>query len=101
MRVWNTGPTDYRPGADAVLEVPEAEGSHGGADGRIIEEFRRFARVCGPTDTSPVAARMSAAAGVLATRSLREGGVPYDVTPPDPALVAYFEGGRRRVARGA
>ncbi|MEV4838818.1 Gfo/Idh/MocA family oxidoreductase [Nonomuraea sp. NPDC049486] len=95
VKVWNTGPTGYRPDADITYRVPDATGSHGGADTRIIEEFARFAREGGPVDTSPVAARMSVAAGYMATRSLRDGGAPYDVPPLDPSLVAYFADDRR------
>ncbi|WP_406150736.1 Gfo/Idh/MocA family protein [Streptomyces sp. NBC_01012] len=95
VRVWNSGPSGYRADSDAVHRVPEEPGSHGGADARIVDEFCRFVREGGVTDTSPVAARMSVAAGVLATRSLREGGTPYDVPPLDPALAAYFAGGQR------
>ncbi len=39
---------------------------------------------------------MSVAAGVMATRSLRDGGAPYDVPPLDPELIAYFERGQVR-----
>ncbi|MFB7110758.1 hypothetical protein [Streptomyces sp. NPDC056291] len=65
VRAWNTGPTSYRKDADAVYRVPEAKGSHGGLDQRIIEEFCRFMRKGGVTDTSPVAARMSVATGAI------------------------------------
>lgn len=101
VRVWNTGPSSYRADADAVHRVPESTGSHGGADERIIEEFCRFARDGGVTDTSPVAARMSVAAGVMATRSLRDSGTPYDVPPLDPELIAYFASGQLRDPSGA
>ncbi|MFE4953452.1 Gfo/Idh/MocA family protein [Streptomyces sp. NPDC056653] len=96
VKVWNTGPSGYRAGADITYRVPEANGSHGGGDSRIMEEFCRFVRAGGVTDTSPVAARMSVAAGVLATRSLREGGAPYDVPALDLELIAYFERGQVR-----
>ncbi|WP_419992421.1 Gfo/Idh/MocA family protein [Streptomyces boninensis] len=95
VRVWNTGPHTYRTDADAIHRIPEAQGSHGGADSRIMAEFLRFAREGGVTDTSPVAARMSVAAGYMATQSLRDGGRPYDVPPLDPQLIAYFDGGQR------
>ncbi|MEU1707622.1 Gfo/Idh/MocA family oxidoreductase [Streptomyces sp. NPDC005706] len=101
VRVWNTGPTDYRADADVVHRIPKAQGSHGGADNLIVEEFCRFVREGGITDTSPVAARMSVAAGVMATRSLREGGTPYEVPPLDPELVAYFAAGQRTGRAGA
>ncbi|MCM2411135.1 MULTISPECIES: Gfo/Idh/MocA family protein [unclassified Streptomyces] len=96
VKVWNTGPSGYRADADITYRVPDAGGSHGGGDTRIMAEFCRFVRDGGVTDTSPVAARMSVAAGVLATRSLREGGAPYDVPALDPELVAYFERGQVR-----
>ena len=47
------------------------------------------------TDASPVSAREAVAAGVLATRSLRSGSVPYDVPELDADLAAYFHRGQR------
>ncbi|GAA2901046.1 hypothetical protein GCM10010524_36170 [Streptomyces mexicanus] len=44
---------------------------------------------------------MSVAAGALATRSLREGGVPYDVPPVDAEPAAYFARGQRPESGGA
>jgi predicted dehydrogenase len=94
VKVWNTGPTSYRQDCDIAYQVPAATGSHGGGDSRVMDEFCRFVRDGGPTDTSPVAARMSVAAGYMATLSLRNGGTPYDVPPLDPALIAYFDAGQ-------
>ncbi|NUW37402.1 Gfo/Idh/MocA family oxidoreductase [Nonomuraea sp. SMC257] len=94
VKVWNTGPTGYRGDADVTYRVPDAHGGHGGADTEIVTEFLRFVREGGTTDTSPVAARMSVAAGYQATMSLRDGGTPYDVPALDPELVAYFEAGQ-------
>ncbi|NUW43226.1 Gfo/Idh/MocA family protein [Nonomuraea rhodomycinica] len=96
VKVWNTGPTGYRGDADVTYRVPDAQGGHGGADTEIITEFLRFVREGGATDTSPVAARMSVAAGYQATMSLRDGGTPYDVPALDPELAAYFEAGQTR-----
>ncbi|MFI9596933.1 Gfo/Idh/MocA family protein [Nonomuraea sp. NPDC052265] len=95
VKVWNTGPTSYRDDCDIAYQVPAAQGSHGGADPQILAEFCRFVRDGGATDTSPVAARMSVAAGYMATMSLRDGGMPYDVPPLDPELAAYFDNGQR------
>ncbi|UNO43125.1 Gfo/Idh/MocA family oxidoreductase [Streptomyces sp. MST-110588] len=67
---------------------------HGGADPLLMDEFLRFAREGGPTDTSPVAARMAVAAADRATASLRDGGTPHEVPPLDPALLTYFERGQ-------
>ncbi|NBE98854.1 Gfo/Idh/MocA family oxidoreductase [Nonomuraea sp. KC401] len=94
VKVWNTGPTGYRDDADITYRVPAAHGSHGGADPEIVTEFLRFVGEGGVTDTSPVAARMSVAAGYMATMSLRNGGMPYDVPDLDPGLAAYFDRGQ-------
>ncbi|MEI5097422.1 Gfo/Idh/MocA family oxidoreductase [Streptomyces sp. PmtG] len=98
VRVWNSRRSLHRPEADAEHPVAgvQDEGGHGGADPLLIGEFVRFAREGGPTDTSPVAARMAVAAGAQATRSLRDGGGPREVTPLDAELAAYFERGQRR-----
>jgi hypothetical protein len=59
---------------DEVHMVERPEGGHGGADPRIVDEFLRFVRLGGPTNTSPLAARFSVAAGCAATDSLRDHG---------------------------
>ncbi|WP_246090670.1 Gfo/Idh/MocA family protein [Nonomuraea deserti] len=94
VKVWNTGPTGYRGDGDITYKVPAAQGTHGGADAEIVTEFLGFVRDGGVTDTSPVAARMSVAAGYMATMSLRNGGMPYDVPDLDPELAAYFDRGQ-------
>ncbi|MEU5996387.1 Gfo/Idh/MocA family oxidoreductase [Streptomyces sp. NPDC047197] len=98
VKVWNERRSAYRPEADAEYPVPDAqdEGGHGGSDPLLIEEFVRFVREGGRTDTSPVAARMAVAAGVRATQSLRDGGTPREVPVLDPELIAYFERGQTR-----
>jgi predicted dehydrogenase len=96
VKVWNTGPSGYREDCDIAYQVPRTAGTHGGSDALIIEEFARFVREGGATDTSPVAARMSVAAGYMATMSLRDGGMPYDIPPLDPTLISYFENGQER-----
>ncbi|SDJ56202.1 Gfo/Idh/MocA family protein [Streptomyces indicus] len=94
VKVWNARRSAYRAEPDAAYRVPDADGDHGGADPLLVDEFLRFAREGGPTDTSPVAARMAVAAGVRATESLRDGGMPRAVPDLDPELVAYFERGQ-------
>ncbi|WP_392896741.1 Gfo/Idh/MocA family protein [Streptomyces sp. LN699] len=95
VRIWNGRRSGYRAAPDAAHAIPAASGGgHGGADPLLIDEFLRFVRHGGATDTSPVAARMAVAAGCLATTSLREGGTPRRVPPLDPGLMAYFEQGQ-------
>ncbi|MFE5772221.1 Gfo/Idh/MocA family protein [Streptomyces sp. NPDC056485] len=96
VRVWNARRSGYRAEPDTTHTVPDADaaGGHGGADPLLIDEFLRFVRHGGATDTSPVAARMAVAAGCLATESLRDGGTPRRVPPLDPDLAAYFDQGQ-------
>ncbi|CAM5672424.1 oxidoreductase [Streptomyces spiroverticillatus] len=98
VKVWNSRRSGHRFDADETHEIPAAEDNagHGGADPLLVDEFLRFVRDGGTTDTSPVAARMAVAAGVRATDSLRDGGTPRRVAEPDPELVAYFERGQVR-----
>ncbi|MFI6685318.1 Gfo/Idh/MocA family protein [Streptomyces sp. NPDC050485] len=97
VKVWNSRRSEYRPEPDETHEIPQAQDDrgHGGADPLIIDEFLRFVREGGRTDTSPVAARMAVAAGYQATASLRAGGTPREVPRLDPELAAYFERGQR------
>jgi predicted dehydrogenase len=94
VKVWNSRRSDYRADADLTVEIPQAEGSHAGADPRLVEEFVGFVRDGGNTLTSPVAARAAVAAGHAATTSLRSKGVPVDIPPLDPDLIAYFNRGQ-------
>ncbi|MBY8342938.1 Gfo/Idh/MocA family oxidoreductase [Streptomyces spinosirectus] len=96
VRVWNARRSGYRAEPDAEYQVSEPvdDTEHGGADPLIIDEFLRFVRDGGRTDTSPVAARMAVAAGYGATVSLRAGGAVADVPPLDADLAAYFERGQ-------
>ena len=70
--------------------IPPAEGGHGGADPRIIDEFIAYVRDDGPITTSPVEARNSVAAGCAATKSLRNGSIPIDIPPVPSETVEYF-----------
>jgi predicted dehydrogenase len=93
IKLWNRR-SGYRRDGDREYPVPMSDGDHGGADARIVAEFVRFAEQGGPTLTSPVAARDSVAAAVVATHSLRSGGQPQDVPAIDADLAAYFESGQ-------
>ncbi|MFE0683981.1 Gfo/Idh/MocA family protein [Streptomyces sp. NPDC058961] len=97
VKVWNSRRSEYRAEPDETYAIPDApdDEGHAGADPMIIDEFLRFVRDGGLTDTSPVAARMAVAAGCEATASLRNGGVPRQVPRLDPDLAAYFERGQR------
>lgn len=90
IRVWNKRHQGYPARADATYRIPIARGTHGGADPLLIDEFVRFAREGGATDTSPLAAREAVAAGCAATDSLRHGGTPQKVPAPTTATKRWF-----------
>lgn len=90
VKLWNTRRWEFGE-ADETYPIGADDGSHGGADPLIVAEFVRFARSGGRVVTSPLAARYGVAAGYLATESLRNGGMPFDLPPVDPAVRAYFE----------
>lgn len=82
--VWNRRTDTYNMVGDKVFRGGKVgTSSHGGADELIVGDFIRFARGETSKGSTPMDARMSVAAGYLATQSLRDGGKPYDV-PPAP-----------------
>ncbi|MEV4669638.1 Gfo/Idh/MocA family protein [Microbacterium sp. LWO12-1.2] len=93
VRLWNRR-SEYNGQGDADYEIPLGEGTHGGADVAIVEEFLGFLRGETGLATSPVAARDSVAAGIAATTSIRSAAEPQRVVALDPAIRAYFDGGQ-------
>ncbi len=89
IRLWNRR-GGYSAKGDREYRFRSETGGHGGADLRLMQEFVRFARDGGPTDTSPVSARDAVAAGCAGAESLRNGGKPVAVAPPSPGHVRYF-----------
>ncbi len=92
IRLWNHR-TDYNPDGDEQYPIPLEEGSHGGADSKIVAEFIAYLRGSAKIKTSAIAARNSVAAGCAATESLRNGGRPVDVPVPPDDIIAYFDKG--------
>jgi predicted dehydrogenase len=80
---------------DSVVKLQPEEGSHGGSDPAIVKSFVDFVREGTIPNTSPVAARYSVAAGVMATESLRNGSGLLSVPTLDPELERYFAEGQR------
>jgi hypothetical protein len=94
IKVWTTRTASGFVAPDLEVEILDGDGGHGGADPLLIAEFLRFAREGGATATSPVAARESVAAGVLATESLRGDGGALAVPELPGEWVEYFNAGQ-------
>lgn len=73
--------------SDRVHEVKPAEGGHGGADPVICEDFLDMVLEGKEPVATPLAGRMSVAAGCAAAESLRADGMPVDIPAP-PAWCA-------------
>ena len=67
--------------ADRIYKVKPAEGGHSGADPVICKDFIDMIINNIEPVATPLAGRMSVAAGCAAACSLREGGVPKEVKP--------------------
>jgi len=89
VRLWDQRQGGY--GAFKRIDIPAATGGHAGGDPRCVAEFLRYVREGGATNTSPIAARQSVAAGCAATESLRNGSAPVEVAPLDGDLAAWFD----------
>lgn len=89
MKVWvkTRRSNTWRELADRTYEVKRAVGGHGGADPVICADFLEMILENKPPLATPLAGRMSVAAGCAAAESMRNGGQPVDVPPP-PAWAA-------------
>jgi len=70
--LWNRR-AGYSEHGQETFTIPLLEGSHGGSDPLMIEDFLNLLRGRETTGASPLDARMSVAAGYLGTQSLRNG----------------------------
>lgn len=80
----NTGLTGkgsdiWRELADRTYEIKPAVGGHGGADPVICNDFLDMVLLNKEPIATPLAGRMSVAAGCAAAQSLRSGGTPVDI----------------------
>lgn len=78
VHLWNRR-TGYSEQGHEVFRIPHLDGSHGGSDPRLVNDFLRLLRDLPTTGATPWDARMAVAAGVLATQSLRAGATAQDV----------------------
>ena len=88
MKVWvkTRRSNTWRELADRTYEVKRAVGGHGGADPANCRDFVDMVLDGREPLATPLAGRMSVAAGVCAAQSLHNGGVPVDVPPPPKEL---------------
>ncbi|CAN5391306.1 Gfo/Idh/MocA family oxidoreductase [soil metagenome] len=83
VHLWNARMGHQEQGNE-VFRIPSVQGSHGGADPLLLEDFVCYLRGGRPVGASPLDARMAVAAGVQGAASLRGNSVPLDIPPPPP-----------------
>jgi predicted dehydrogenase len=84
MKVWvkTRRSNSYRELADRTYDIKKAVGGHGGADPVICADFLDMVLEDKKPIATPLAGRMSVAAGCAAAESLRNGGQPVEIPPP-------------------
>lgn len=80
VHLWNSR-TSFSLLGDEVFTIQPIEGSHGGADPLMIDDFIRFLRTGERDGADPIAARMAVATGCQGAVSIRNGNMPQDVPP--------------------
>jgi predicted dehydrogenase len=84
MKVWvkTRLSNSYKEISDRTYDIKPATGTHGGADPVICRDFVEMCLDGKEPIATPLAGRMSVAAGICAAKSMRSGGTPVDVPPP-------------------
>lgn len=83
--VWTRKSSSLRELSNRVYDIKPAEGGHDGADPFVCRDFIRSILSGEPPLSDPISGRMSVAAGVRATESMRSGGQVLEV----PGLPEY------------
>jgi len=78
IHLWNRR-MGYQEHGNEVIRIPHIEGTHGGADPLMIEDFLCYLRGGTPNGATLLDARISVVTGCLGAESLRNGSVPFDV----------------------
>jgi predicted dehydrogenase len=94
IRLWDNARFGQSETGDLEYRVPSVEGTgHGGADELMIEEFLGWMAGSDDICTSPIAARMSVAAGIAGAESVRGGSAAVAVAGLDPNLAEGLPSG--------
>jgi predicted dehydrogenase len=80
IRIWDRRVT-YLENGTRSISIPPLYGTHGGADPLVVEAFLKWLTTGEHTGAWPEDARQAVATGVMATKSLRSGNIPFDIPP--------------------
>ena len=81
IHLWNHRTDNFAEVPDEIINLPQAAGTHGGADPLIVRSFVDALRGEYDVWSTPQAARNSVAAGCQGADSIRRNGMPLDVPP--------------------
>jgi predicted dehydrogenase len=90
LELWDQRVDHFRLHGDATYRVPPTQGSHGGADPLIVQNFIDYLRGKARPAVTPQDARYAVAAGCAGAESIRNGGQPVDVAPLPPDLETHL-----------
>lgn len=79
VHVWTRRSNSWREYSNVTYDIKETEGSHSGADPNICRDFVELVLHGKQPLSTPLAGRMSVAAGCAATESIRSGGKVVEV----------------------
>ncbi len=96
VHVWTRRDSRKNPDITYKVKPPVVQTGHGGADYPTVKSFLDFVRFGKKTNTSPIAARMSVATGVLGHKSMRSGNCREDIPELSKEIIEYFENGQKR-----
>ena len=99
VQVWTRRDSRLNPDVIYRIKPPLVDSTHSGADAPIVQNFLDFVRFGAKTNTSPIAARMAVATGVLGHVSMRTGNNRQDIPPLPKKLVEYFENGQKKTKK--
>ena len=80
VHLWNCR-RGYDESGNEIYPIPVTEGTHGGSDPLMIEDFFRFLRTGERQGAEPLAARMAVATGCKGAESVRHNSQPMDIPP--------------------
>lgn len=82
IHLWNRR-MGYNEQGNEVFRIPDIQGTHGGADPLMIEDFVNYLRGNESRGASVLDARQAAVTGCQGAASLRNGSVPLEVSIPE------------------
>ena len=90
IELWDNRVDHFRLHGDATVRTPPTQGTHGGADPKIIQGFIDYLRNESIPATTPQASRHAVATACAGAESMRNNSIPVEV-PPLPTEIENYQ----------